>query len=78
MKLDNMAGDDISIHSSASQENHHQSSQQHTPSHHLHHHGNGLGFRNSFTSMACSLPPGNSKLKKKGQRRWLKIAVNAK
>ena len=69
MKLDSMAGDDISIHSSASQENHHnhqhnhnhshhhQLSQQSTPQHHLHHQGLGLGFRNSFTSMAYSLPP---------------------
>ena len=32
-------------------------SQQHTPHHQLHHHGHGLGFRNSFTSMAVSLPP---------------------
>ena len=32
-------------------------SQQHTPHHQLHHHGHGLGFRNSFTIMAVSLPP---------------------
>ena len=66
MKLDQMVGDDISINSSASQEHHHQhhhhhheSSLHHTPihAHNLQHHGPGLGFKNSFVSVAHSLPP---------------------